>query len=379
MNITTADSHVGEVERSIRTIKERLRACVHGLPFRRLPKVVIVAMISDCVRCLNQFPRVTGISSTMSPSTIVRGTPPPDFNAMRIEFGAYAQVFEDHDPTNTPRGRSLGAIALNPTGNTQGDYYFLSLSTGARISRHAWTELPLPDTAIARVEAIALHEGRPLIQGAPIMSLTIPNTILTLSNRTPTPRMFLRLPTTTPLTPPNSATSLMMPRPPSPLMPQLPPPRPRTKERTQTKDRNPCKKSNSNTLTSQTSQKTIISQTKTTRHNALQTKTRPNTSQTKERPWMKTKERPRSSNEPNKRLTSQTKERPWMKTKECPRSSNEPNKRLSSPNKKRQAHTTCVPEAKTILVTVSMPQWTHHTTENRTIHPRNFYRKQWAW
>ena len=164
MNITTADSHVGEVERSIRTIKERLRACVHGLPFRRLPKVVIVAMISDCVRCLNQFPRVTGISSTMSPSTIVRGTPPPDFNAMRIEFGAYAQVFEDHDPTNTPRGRSLGAIALNPTGNTQGDYYFLSLSTGARISRHAWTELPLPDTAIARVEAIALHEGRPLIQ-----------------------------------------------------------------------------------------------------------------------------------------------------------------------------------------------------------------------
>jgi len=40
MNIVTADSHVGEVERSIRTIKERLRTCVHGLPFQRLPKLL---------------------------------------------------------------------------------------------------------------------------------------------------------------------------------------------------------------------------------------------------------------------------------------------------------------------------------------------------
>jgi hypothetical protein len=54
---------------------------------------------------------------------------------------------------------SLGAIALRPTGNAQGDYYFMSLSTGARISRHQWTILPIPDTAIARVEALALARG----------------------------------------------------------------------------------------------------------------------------------------------------------------------------------------------------------------------------
>ena len=84
---------------------------------------------------------------------------------MRLEFGAYVQVFEDKDPTNTPRSRSLGAIALTPTGNAQGDFNFLSLATGARISRHTWTMVPLPDIgAIARAEALALHEGRPLIQ-----------------------------------------------------------------------------------------------------------------------------------------------------------------------------------------------------------------------
>jgi hypothetical protein len=155
---------VGKVERSIRTIKERLRACVHGLSYRRLPVVMIRHMVADVVRCLNQFSWLNGISRTLSPSAIVTGQGRPDYNSMRIEFGAYVQVFDDHEPTNTPEARSLGAIALDPTGNAQGAYNFLSLATGARMSRHRWTELPIPDTTIARVEALAIRDGQPLIQ-----------------------------------------------------------------------------------------------------------------------------------------------------------------------------------------------------------------------
>jgi hypothetical protein len=166
LNVVAADGHVGEIERSIRTIKERLRAGVHGLPYRRLPVVMICHMVSDVARCLNQFPGPNGISRTLSPATLVTGCCRPNFNSMRIEFGAYAQVFDDHEPTNTPEARSMGAIALTPTGNSQGAYHFLSLATGARISRHRWTELPIPDTAIARVEAIALRDGQPLIQAS---------------------------------------------------------------------------------------------------------------------------------------------------------------------------------------------------------------------
>lgn len=94
-------------------------------------------MAADVVRCLNQFPRKNGISATISPASILTGAPLPDFHCMRLEFGSYVQVFEDNDPTNTPRARSLGAITLNPTGNAQGDYYFMSLATGAQISRPA--------------------------------------------------------------------------------------------------------------------------------------------------------------------------------------------------------------------------------------------------
>jgi hypothetical protein len=77
MNVVAADSHVGEVERSIRTIKERLRSCVHGLPFRRVPKLLITHMVSDAIRCLNDFPRVNGISATLSPASLVTGVAAP--------------------------------------------------------------------------------------------------------------------------------------------------------------------------------------------------------------------------------------------------------------------------------------------------------------
>ncbi len=51
--------------------------------------------------------------------------------------------------------RTTGAIALRPTGNVQGGYYFLSLTTGKRLSRFAWTALPMPDDAINRVHVLA--------------------------------------------------------------------------------------------------------------------------------------------------------------------------------------------------------------------------------
>ncbi|MGL4398915.1 MAG: hypothetical protein ACRCXD_03525, partial [Luteolibacter sp.] len=164
LDVVPADSHVGAVERSIRTIKERLRSCVHGLPFRRLPRLIIDAMVTESVRCLNQFPWPHGISSDLSPNTLVTGAPCPDYNSMRLEFGSYAQIFDDATPTNTIRSRCLGAIALHATGNAAGDYYFLSLASGRRVSRHQWTLLPLTDAAIGRVEALAFYEGQPLIQ-----------------------------------------------------------------------------------------------------------------------------------------------------------------------------------------------------------------------
>lgn len=164
LHTVAADSHVPEVERSIRTIKERQRATVHGLPYKRIPTILCRALIQFTVRCLNQFPAPNGISTDMSPLTIMTGYPTPDYNNLKIEIGAYAQVFEENNPTNTQKARTMGAIALNHLGNDSADMQFMSLATGEPITRTSWQEMPITDLAIARVERIAADEGCPLIQ-----------------------------------------------------------------------------------------------------------------------------------------------------------------------------------------------------------------------
>jgi len=52
--------------------------------------------------------------------------------------------------------RTSGAIALRPTGNAQGSYYFLSLQSGKRIVRNNWTVLPMPAEVIATMHQFAI-------------------------------------------------------------------------------------------------------------------------------------------------------------------------------------------------------------------------------
>lgn len=117
------------------------------------------------VKGLNQFPAKDGVSDTLSPLTILTGIGAPDYQSLRLEFGSYAMVFEDNDPSNTTKARTTGAIALTHTGNRQGDYHFMSLITGRRLARHQWTALPMPNQAILAVEERAQREGQPLIAG----------------------------------------------------------------------------------------------------------------------------------------------------------------------------------------------------------------------
>eukprot|EP00957_Ditylum_brightwellii_P139515 10633027-Ditylum_brightwellii.AAC.1 len=53
------------------------------------------------------------------------------------------------------QSRTIGAIALRPTGNAAGSYYFLSLNTGKRINRRAWTALPMPEEVVKKVHRLA--------------------------------------------------------------------------------------------------------------------------------------------------------------------------------------------------------------------------------
>jgi hypothetical protein len=92
---------------------------------------------------------------TMSPRAIIVGGELDYAKHCRLEFGTYCQVHEEHDNSMATRAAGAGAIALRPTGNTQGGYYFFSLTTGRRLNRNRWTELPMPADIIDRVYTLA--------------------------------------------------------------------------------------------------------------------------------------------------------------------------------------------------------------------------------
>ena len=65
---------------------------VHGLPFTRLPILFVQHLMMHVVHYLNIFPWKYGVSTELSPETIMTGFPAPDYNKLKIEFGSYAQV-----------------------------------------------------------------------------------------------------------------------------------------------------------------------------------------------------------------------------------------------------------------------------------------------
>ena len=57
------------------------------------------------------------------------------------------------------RSHVLPAICLGPTGNFQGSYHFFNLLSSQVIKRHAFVELPAPQSVINRVTTLALKSG----------------------------------------------------------------------------------------------------------------------------------------------------------------------------------------------------------------------------
>jgi hypothetical protein len=158
-NLCSQDEHVPEIERYIRTVKDRTRSGYNSLPFERIPRLMVIRLICNSVFWLNAFPHADGVSETLSSRYLLTGKH-LDYNKhVRLEFGSYVQTHEEH--SNDMRPRTIGGICLGPSGNEQGGHYFMSLATGRRLLRDRWTELPMPKDAIAKVNQLGRQQNMP--------------------------------------------------------------------------------------------------------------------------------------------------------------------------------------------------------------------------
>ena len=130
INTTAAREHVGEIKRSVHTIKERVRSISTVLPYTTLPKQLIMHLIYYVVMFLNAMPAKTGISDTISPREIVMRRRLDWNKHCTGEFGEYVEAHSDPDITNTNKTRTFTGIYLGITGNKQGTKKVFNLMTG---------------------------------------------------------------------------------------------------------------------------------------------------------------------------------------------------------------------------------------------------------
>ena len=148
-----AEEYVAVIERRIRTVKERMRSILSGMPYKAIPKVMVRGLTKKVKSMINKFPvKNGGVSKTISPEEIIEGKRKMDGNRKRINFGQYAEI---HDgTTNKVDARSVGGIAMYATNDREG-FAFMCLDTGKNRHSNNWTAKPITEDIITRVENIA--------------------------------------------------------------------------------------------------------------------------------------------------------------------------------------------------------------------------------
>ena len=133
-------------------------------------------MVFLSVFWLNSLPRQNRISPSLSLSTIVTGRKIDCKLHCQIEYGKYVQTHEQHD--NSMDSRTVGALALQPTGNRQGCYYLFSLYSRRRIHHTHWTVIPMPEEFKNHLLFFVFNRENP---NGDLFSMTARDLILTIS------------------------------------------------------------------------------------------------------------------------------------------------------------------------------------------------------
>ena len=87
----------------------------------------------------------SGVSEKWSPRELISRYKLDAKLHCKTPFGAYCEVHTDPDITNTMEPRTKWGICLGPTGN-------MSLSTGKKIVRRKFTEMPMTESVMNQID-----------------------------------------------------------------------------------------------------------------------------------------------------------------------------------------------------------------------------------
>jgi hypothetical protein len=111
LNTVPNDEYVPDIERFIRTLKERTRSTYNRLPFQRFPWRILIEMVYAATFWLNSFLHPLGICQRLSPRAIVACVTIDVNHHCHLDFGCYVQTHEEHN--NSMASRTTVHLASN--------------------------------------------------------------------------------------------------------------------------------------------------------------------------------------------------------------------------------------------------------------------------
>ena len=122
-----------------------------------------VGCVMYVLKQVNHLPSRSGLSQDLSPATLITGEPTPSYKEItKLKFGDYVQT-KYGKTTSDSAARTVGAIALYPSDNTSGGWFFMSLLSGKILHRYSWTKMEITEDVIHRITSTAQNEGQGLI------------------------------------------------------------------------------------------------------------------------------------------------------------------------------------------------------------------------
>ena len=161
-----AGDHLDALDVRIRRIKETFRCCIAALEFN-LPDNKIQDLVTYCVKRANAR-STSSKGNDVAPIVEFTGRKIIYNKDMCMRFGTYCEIYiSNHrikgkggnpgsqtSPNNVFTSRSHPAIALYPTGNGYGSWYFWDLTTNANVIRSNWKVMVMSDLIRQRIKQI---------------------------------------------------------------------------------------------------------------------------------------------------------------------------------------------------------------------------------
>jgi len=149
--------HIPQVERLIQTIKKRVRAHRHDLPFT-MGKVLTEKCVLFCMSRWNMIASANSLDNT-SPLEQFTGRKLDAKIDFRVAFGDYVQATNPEKTNGVNDPNTHGCIAVYPLGNSRGTVKMWRISTRTFVDRDQFTVLPMTDNIIELLNSIAKQDG----------------------------------------------------------------------------------------------------------------------------------------------------------------------------------------------------------------------------